>query len=74
MRLTKFLATAAALAVTSLATLVVQPASAVGPTTLYVARTGSVGNGSSCSSPGYVGATHVAIQAALNAASTGDTV
>lgn len=54
--------------------LVIQPASAVGPTTLYVARTGSVGNGSSCASPGYVGSTHAAIQAALNAASTGDTV
>lgn len=51
-----------------------EEASAVGATTFYVAATGSVGAGSSCTSPGYVGATNVPIQAALNAASTGDTV
>lgn len=43
-------------------------------TTHYVAATGSVGANSSCSSPGYVGATEVSIQAAINAASSGDTI
>lgn len=43
-------------------------------TTHYVAASGSVGANSSCSSPGYVGATHASIQAAINAASSGDTV
>lgn len=43
-------------------------------TTRYVAATGSVGAGTSCSSPGYVGATQTAIQAAINAASNGDTI
>ena len=74
MRFSKVLAIAAVLTVATMSAAVIQPASAVGPATLYVARTGSVGNGSSCSSPGYVGSTHAAIQAALNAASTGDTV
>jgi len=43
-------------------------------TTHYVAASGSVGANSSCSSPGYVGATEVSIQAAISAASAGDTV
>lgn len=43
-------------------------------TTHYVAASGSVGANSSCSSPGYVGATHASIQAAMNAASAGDTI
>ncbi|MFM8601859.1 MAG: choice-of-anchor Q domain-containing protein [Actinomycetota bacterium] len=43
-------------------------------TTHYVAASGSVGANSSCSSPGYVGATHASIQAAVNAASSGDTI
>ena len=42
--------------------------------TFYVAATGSVGAGTSCSSPDYVGATHAAIQSAIDAASTGNTV
>ena len=42
--------------------------------TLYVAATGSVGGGTSCASPDFVGATGTAIQTAINAASTGNTV
>ena len=57
-----------------MASLVIQPVSAVGTSTFYVARSGSVGNGTSCTSPSFVGTTHAPIQAALNAASTGDTV
>lgn len=49
------------------------PAVAAG-TTRYVAASGSVGTGQSCASPGYVGATHASIQAAMNAASSGDIV
>jgi hypothetical protein len=48
--------------------------SAVAAATHYVAASGSVGDGSSCASPSYVGATHAPIQAALNAANSGDTV
>ena len=43
-------------------------------TTRYVAATGSVGAGTSCASPGYVGTTQSAIQSAFNAASNGDTI
>ena len=43
-------------------------------TTRYVAATGSVGAGTSCASPGYVGTTQSAIQSAINAASNGDTI
>lgn len=43
-------------------------------TTRYVATAGSVGAGTSCASPGYVGATQSAIQSAINAASNGDTI
>ncbi|CAB4683608.1 unannotated protein [freshwater metagenome] len=43
-------------------------------TTRYVAATGSVGAGTSCASPGYVGSTQSAIQSAFNAASNGDTI
>lgn len=43
-------------------------------TTRYVAASGSVGANTSCASPGYVGATHASIQAAVNAASSGDTI
>jgi hypothetical protein len=49
-------------------------ASAVGPVTRYVAATGSPGDGTSCASPGYVGSTHTAIQAAVTASARGDTV
>ena len=42
--------------------------------TRYVAATGSVGTGASCASPGFVGANNTAIQAALNAAASGDTI
>ena len=42
--------------------------------TLYVSASGSVGGGTSCASPDFVGATNTAIQAALNAASSGNTV
>ena len=52
----------------------VSPAAAVGASTLYVAASGSVGAGTSCASPGYVGSTETPIQAAINAASAGDTV
>jgi len=52
---------------------IASPVSAVG-TTRYVAATGSVGAGTSCASPGFVGSTHASIQAAMNAASSGDTV
>ena len=48
-------------------------AGAVG-TTRYVAATGTVGAGTSCASPGYVGSTHTAIQAAITAASSGDSI
>lgn len=48
-------------------------AGAVG-TTRYVAATGTVGAGTSCASPGYVGATHSSIQSAITAASSGDTI
>ena len=40
----------------------------------YVSATGAVGDGTSCASPGFVGATSTAIQAAINAASSGDSV
>ena len=40
----------------------------------YVSATGTVGDGTSCASPGFVGATGSAIQAAINAASSGDSV
>lgn len=50
-----------------------QSVSAV-PTTRYVAASGTVGAGTSCSSPGYVGATQSSIQSAINAASSGDTI
>ena len=40
----------------------------------YVSATGAVGDGTSCASPGFVGATGSAIQAAINAASSGDSV
>ena len=42
--------------------------------TFYVAASGSVGDGTSCASPDFVGSTGVVIQSALNAASTGNTV
>jgi hypothetical protein len=42
--------------------------------TFYVAASGSVGNGTSCASPDFVGATGTAIQSALDAASSGNTV
>ncbi len=64
-------AVALVLTATSLATSGVARAVA---TIHYVAATGSVGANSSCSSPGYVGATHASIQAAINAASSGDTI
>jgi hypothetical protein len=48
-------------------------ASAVG-TTRYVAATGSVGAGTSCASPHHVGSTQTAIQSAITAASSGDTI
>ena len=50
-----------------------QAAQATG-STQYVSATGSVGAGTSCASPDFVGSTHVAIQAAIDAASSGDTV
>ena len=40
----------------------------------YVTATGTVGNGTSCASPGFVGATGTAIQAAINAANSGDAI
>lgn len=40
----------------------------------YVAATGSVGGGTSCASPDFVGTTSFAIQSAFDAASTGNTV
>jgi hypothetical protein len=49
------------------------PAQAVS-VTRYVAATGSVGTGASCASPGFVGANNTAIQAAMNAAASGDTI
>ena len=42
--------------------------------TLYVAASGSVGGGTSCASPDFVGTTRVAIQSAIDAASSGNTV
>ncbi len=42
--------------------------------TFYVAASGSVGDGTSCASPDFVGSTGVAIQSAIDAASTGNTV
>ena len=42
--------------------------------TFYVAASGSVGNGSSCASPDFVGATGTAIQSAITAALSGNTV
>ena len=42
--------------------------------TFYVAASGSVGDGTSCASPDFVGSTGVVIQSVLNAASTGNTV
>jgi hypothetical protein len=40
----------------------------------YVSATGTVGSGASCASPGFVGATGSAIQAAIDAANSGDAV
>lgn len=65
-----------------LATILIAPIGASFPTgsvsavatTRYVAATGSVGAGTSCASPGYVGTTQSAIQSAFNAASSGDTI
>lgn len=65
-----------------LATILIAPIGASFPTgsvsavtsTRYVAATGSVGTGTSCASPGYVGSTQSAIQSAINAASSGDTI
>lgn len=65
-----------------LATILITPITAAIPpglvsavaTTRYVAAAGSVGAGTSCASPGYVGATQSAIQSAINAASNGDTI
>ena len=48
-------------------------ANAVGGT-FYVAASGSVGGGTSCASPDFVGATGTAIQSAITAASSGNTV
>lgn len=42
--------------------------------TFYVAASGSVGGGSSCASPHFVGSTGAVIQSALNAASSNDTI
>jgi len=42
--------------------------------TFYVAASGSVGDGTSCASPDFVGATGTAIQSAIDAASSGNTV
>lgn len=53
---------------------VVSPPAVAAGTTRYVAASGSVGTGQSCASPGYVGATEVSIQAAIDASSAGDTV
>ena len=65
---------AASVFVLPLSVLAASPSvSAVG-TTRYVSATGSVGNGSSCASPGYVGATRTSIQNAITAANAGDTV
>lgn len=59
-----------------LLTAVAVPAASVQATagTFYVAATGSVGSGVSCGSPDFVGTTGTVIQAALDAASTGNTV
>ena len=38
----------------------------------YVSATGTVGSGTSCASPGFVGSSGTAIQAAINAANSGD--
>lgn len=67
------LAFTAALMTSITATVSAGSAAAVG-TTKYVAATGSVGAGTSCASPGYVGATQTSIQSAINAASNGDTI
>ena len=40
----------------------------------YVSATGTVGSGTSCASPGFVGSTGTAIQAAIDAANSGDAV
>ncbi len=50
------------------------PAHAAPGAIRYVAATGTVGNGTSCASPGFVGATGTAIQAAINAANSGDAI
>ena len=42
--------------------------------TFYVAASGSVGDGTSCASPDFVGATGTTIQSAIDAASSGNTV
>jgi hypothetical protein len=50
------------------------PSASAVSTTRYVSASGSVGNGVSCSSPGYVGATQTSIQNAITAANPGDRV
>ena len=49
-------------------------AQATGGNVLWVAASGSVGAGTSCASPNYVGSTHVALQAAITAAIAGDEI
>jgi pectin methylesterase-like acyl-CoA thioesterase len=59
---------------TSMITVGSAPVARAVSTTHYVAASGPVGDGSSCAQPGYVGADHTPIAAAVAAASAGDTV
>lgn len=60
--------------VAPLATVLPSSSASAVATTRYVAATGSVGAGTSCASPGFVGATQASIEAAMSAASSGDTI
>jgi hypothetical protein len=48
------------------------PAFPTSPTTRYVGPSGSIGDGSSCASPGYIGGSGISL--AISAASSGDTI
>lgn len=74
MRSHKFRLLISAVLLAPLGTVLFSQAAQATGSTQYVSATGSVGAGTSCASPDFVGSTHVAIQAAINAASSGDTV
>jgi hypothetical protein len=74
--LVRRLTLALALVASALTVGLIPAAQAAGPETWFVATSGtpSGGAGGTCSNPGFAGSTHVPIQAAINAATDGDTI